>query len=96
MAVLISTNYCRQLAGFRLIQRTGPLPVLIRIPVVNKQLKSNYYFLQQINTTDTQITIHNLDKTALYHLFVVSQNDHGTSLPSSILVINITKMGKLI
>ncbi|XP_044737933.1 Ig-like and fibronectin type-III domain-containing protein 1 isoform X2 [Chrysoperla carnea] len=48
---------------------------------------------QQINTTDTQITIHNLDKTALYHLFVVSQNDHGTSLPSSILVINITKMG---
>uniref|UniRef100_A0A0K8SXU6 Ig-like and fibronectin type-III domain-containing protein C25G4.10 n=1 Tax=Lygus hesperus TaxID=30085 RepID=A0A0K8SXU6_LYGHE len=45
----------------------------------------------QANTTDTTITLRDLEPHALYKIFVVSRNEHGTSLPSSILLINITK-----
>ncbi|XP_077284865.1 Ig-like and fibronectin type-III domain-containing protein 2 isoform X2 [Arctopsyche grandis] len=41
-----------------------------------------------INTTDTSVTITNLENGGLYNIFVVTHNEHGTSLPSSILMIN--------
>lgn len=43
-----------------------------------------------INTNNTSITLSNLSKGHLYNIFVVSQNKHGSSLPSSILIINVT------
>ncbi|KAG8329292.1 hypothetical protein J6590_089898, partial [Homalodisca vitripennis] len=45
----------------------------------------------QQNASDTTATIRGLDKGALYNIFVVSRNEHGTSLPSSLLLINTTK-----
>ncbi|XP_063625703.1 Ig-like and fibronectin type-III domain-containing protein 1 isoform X1 [Cydia splendana] len=44
----------------------------------------------QINTTDSMANIENLEVNATYHVFVVAVNEHGTSLPSSMLLINIT------
>lgn len=46
----------------------------------------------QVNTTNTTLTLTNLEEGRLYKIFVVSHNEHGTSLPSSILMINVTKM----
>lgn len=45
----------------------------------------------QLNASGTTETIHSLEKGALYNIFVVARNEHGTSLPSSILLINVTK-----
>ncbi|XP_060521519.1 Ig-like and fibronectin type-III domain-containing protein 2 isoform X2 [Cylas formicarius] len=46
---------------------------------------------QQMNTTGTSTTLTGLEENATYHVFVVSRNHHGTSLPSSIVVIQPTK-----
>lgn len=46
---------------------------------------------KQLNTTNTTVTITELEKSKLYKIFVTSRNEHGTSLPSSILMINTTK-----
>ncbi|XP_017783380.1 PREDICTED: Ig-like and fibronectin type-III domain-containing protein 2 isoform X2 [Nicrophorus vespilloides] len=46
---------------------------------------------KQINTTDTSAILNNLDRNSIYHIFVVARNVHGTSLPSSIIMINVTK-----
>ncbi|XP_075234927.1 Ig-like and fibronectin type-III domain-containing protein 1 [Lycorma delicatula] len=45
----------------------------------------------QKNATSTTETITGLVPNSLYNIFVVSRNEHGTSLPSSILLINATK-----
>jgi len=47
----------------------------------------------QINVTRPQAVISGLKSKQLYNFFVLAENDHGTSLPSSILTINITKDG---
>lgn len=44
----------------------------------------------QITTKMTTETLKNLEKGKLYNMFVVSRNEHGTSLPSSILLINVS------
>ncbi|KAJ8939828.1 hypothetical protein NQ318_013047 [Aromia moschata] len=45
----------------------------------------------QINTTSTTQTITGLEENQMYHIFVVARNENGTSLPSSIIVINLVK-----
>ena len=47
----------------------------------------------QINVTKPQAVISGLKSKQLYNFFVLAANEHGTSLPSSILTINITKDG---
>lgn len=44
-----------------------------------------------MNVTDTMARIENLEVNSTYHLFVVAVNEHGTSLPSSMLLLNITE-----
>merc|ERR1719483_496943 len=46
---------------------------------------------KQVNTSMSTVKINNLTSGKRYKFFVVSRNDKGTSLPSSILTINITK-----
>lgn len=43
-----------------------------------------------MNLTDTVAEVGNLKKGMLYNFFVVALNDEGSSLPSSVLTINIT------
>ncbi|KAJ8984657.1 hypothetical protein NQ317_015748 [Molorchus minor] len=45
----------------------------------------------QINTTSTTATITGLKENRTYHIFVVARNENGTSLPSSIIVINLVR-----
>ncbi|XP_025837036.1 Ig-like and fibronectin type-III domain-containing protein 1 [Agrilus planipennis] len=44
----------------------------------------------QLNVTETFATLTDLEEGALYQIFVVSKNQHGTSLPSSTILINVT------
>lgn len=46
---------------------------------------------KQKNITQTSTVLDGLEKGAMYHIFVVSRNKHGTSLPSSIIVISVIK-----
>ncbi|KAL3272723.1 hypothetical protein HHI36_014185 [Cryptolaemus montrouzieri] len=46
---------------------------------------------KQMEVNSTTTTINGLDKDQSYHIFVVSKNRHGTSLPSSIIMITVTK-----
>lgn len=48
-----------------------------------------------MNVTDTATTLNGLDNSQKYNIFVVSRNVHGTSLPSSIIMVNVVKTGKL-
>lgn len=50
----------------------------------------------EVNTTDTDIELTNLESNALYRILVYSRNIHGTSLPSSMLLINTTDNGERI
>ncbi|XP_023310369.1 Ig-like and fibronectin type-III domain-containing protein 1 isoform X2 [Anoplophora glabripennis] len=45
----------------------------------------------QMNITSTTATITGLEENHMYHIFVVARNEYGTSLPSSIIVINLVK-----
>lgn len=47
-----------------------------------------------MNVTATTATITDLEAESTYHIFVVSRNQHGTSLPSSIIVIKLIKTDK--
>jgi len=49
--------------------------------------------MQQVTVNDTKVEISNLETGTMYNFFVVSHNVHGTSLPSSVLMINITHTG---
>lgn len=51
--------------------------------------------MQQLTVNDTKVEISNLETGTMYNFFVVSHNIHGTSLPSSVLMINITHTGTL-
>ncbi|XP_037031427.1 Ig-like and fibronectin type-III domain-containing protein 2 isoform X3 [Bradysia coprophila] len=42
----------------------------------------------EINTTETEIELKNLERNAIYRIMVVSRGEFGSSLPSSMLVIN--------
>lgn len=44
----------------------------------------------QMNVTQTMARIEGLEVNSTYHLFVVAVNDKGTSLPSSMLLLNIS------
>lgn len=44
----------------------------------------------QTVTTNTNEVLKGLETGKLYNIFVVSRNEHGTSLPSSILLINVS------
>ncbi|XP_045478484.1 Ig-like and fibronectin type-III domain-containing protein 2 [Harmonia axyridis] len=46
---------------------------------------------QQVEVNSTTATLTGLEKKGTYHIFVVSKNRHGTSLPSSIIVITLIK-----
>ncbi|XP_050504317.1 Ig-like and fibronectin type-III domain-containing protein 2 isoform X1 [Diabrotica virgifera virgifera] len=46
---------------------------------------------QHVNTTLTTATLTGLEEKQMYHIFVVSRNQEGTSLPSSIIVIKLVK-----
>lgn len=43
---------------------------------------------QEINTTETEIELNNLEQGAYYRISVISRGIHGTSLPSAMLLIN--------
>ncbi|XP_072944512.1 Ig-like and fibronectin type-III domain-containing protein 2 [Epargyreus clarus] len=45
----------------------------------------------QMNVTETMARIDGLEVNSTYHLFVVAVNQHGSSLPSSMLLLNITE-----
>lgn len=51
-------------------------------------------FLQQMNVSIPTAIITGLEKGGRYNIFVVARNKHGTSLPSSILMITISKPGE--
>lgn len=51
------------------------------------------YILQEINTTDTEIELTNLEPNAVYRVTVVARGVHGTSLPSSMLLIDTSENG---
>lgn len=44
----------------------------------------------QLIVNDTKVEISGLKMGTMYNFFVVSRNTHGTSLPSSVLIINVT------
>uniref|UniRef100_A0A1S4H6G5 Receptor mediating netrin-dependent axon guidance n=1 Tax=Anopheles gambiae TaxID=7165 RepID=A0A1S4H6G5_ANOGA len=45
----------------------------------------------ELNTTETDIELKDLEPKALYRITVVSRGEHGTSLPSSMLLINTSR-----
>lgn len=45
---------------------------------------------KQVNSTANFIALTGLEENATYQVFVVARNDHGTSLPSSIVFIKLT------
>lgn len=45
----------------------------------------------EINTTETDLDLNNLEGGALYRIVVVARGQHGVSLPSSMLLINTSK-----
>lgn len=48
---------------------------------------------EQLNVTEPIAHIHGLKSKQLYNFFVLAANEYGTSLPSSILTVNVTKEG---
>lgn len=44
-----------------------------------------------MNVTDTKVRLEGLETNSTYHMFVVAANEYGTSLPSSMLLLNITE-----
>lgn len=43
-----------------------------------------------MNVSETAATVSDLKNDQLYNFFVISMNEQGTSLPSSVLTINVT------
>ena len=50
-----------------------------------------YIYFQQLNSTAPIIKVSNLTVGGIYKFYVVSRNENGTSLPSSILTLNMSK-----
>ncbi|XP_034250543.1 Ig-like and fibronectin type-III domain-containing protein 1 [Thrips palmi] len=59
--------------------------------VDNATSPTPFFPLTKKNTTDTSIVLSGLDKDAHYNIFVVAKNKHGTSLPSAVILVKITK-----
>ncbi|KAG6463259.1 hypothetical protein O3G_MSEX013776 [Manduca sexta] len=57
-------------------------------PYSYNTMQANY---NQVNVTDTMTTIDQLEPNSTYHVFVVAINQHGASLPSSMLLFNVTE-----
>jgi hypothetical protein len=55
----------------------------------------NFFYAQQVEVTENSVFLKKLETGKLYKVFVVSKNTHGTSLPSSILLLNITDTGMI-
>ena len=53
----------------------------------------NFELDEQVNVSDTVAVIAGLEANKLYKFFVLAANDHGTSLPSSVLTLNLTQDG---
>lgn len=49
---------------------------------------------QELNTTETEIDLTNLEAGGLYRILVISRGIYGQSLPSSMLLINTSTPGK--
>ena len=52
---------------------------------------TNCFYFQSLNSTAPVIKINDLAKGEIYSFFVVSRNENGTSLPSSVLTLNISE-----
>jgi len=52
--------------------------------------------LQVMNVTNTNATVEGLSPGFFYDFYVLSENEHGTSLPSAVLRINITESGNIL
>lgn len=61
--------------------------------LASKAIATAFEMDQQLHVIQPQAVINNLKSKQLYNFFVLAANDHGTSLPSSIITINITKEG---
>jgi hypothetical protein len=48
---------------------------------------------QQLTVNETVAVVKGLKNSEMYSFFVLAANDHGTSLPSSVLTINVTTEG---
>lgn len=59
-------------------------------------LKKKIISFQEMNTTDTEIELDRLEPGALYRIVVVARGIHGSSLPSSMLLINTSNSGNMI
>ncbi|ODM96583.1 Ig-like and fibronectin type-III domain-containing protein C25G4.10 [Orchesella cincta] len=46
---------------------------------------------KSLNTTDTSIEVTGLTKGQVYRFFVVAINAHGSSIPSSVILVNVTR-----
>jgi len=57
---------------------------------VNSSVGTVFSSDNQINTTDSRAVVSGLETGGLYRFFVVSRNAQGTSLPSSILRVNVS------
>ena len=51
---------------------------------------------QQFTVNETVAVVKGLQNSEMYSFFVLAANDHGTSLPSSVLTINVTSEGKYV
>ena len=61
---------------------------------LNKDSTEKNLCLQKMTVTSTNATLTGLQTNELYNIFVVSKNGNGTSLPSSVLLVNITDTGE--
>ncbi|CAK1550359.1 unnamed protein product [Leptosia nina] len=63
--------------------------------VVNNSQPYYYNTLQfdnKLNVTDTKVGLEGfVEANQTYHMFVVAANEHGTSLPSSMILLNMTQ-----
>lgn len=61
--------------------------------LASKATTTTFEMDMQLNVTKPQAIIKDLKSKQLYNFFVLATNDHGTSLPSSIVTVNVTKEG---
>lgn len=59
----------------------------------DKSTNNNFEMDQQLNATKTEAIVANLTSKKLYKFFVLASNEYGTSLPSSIVTVNVTSQG---
>lgn len=61
--------------------------------LINDSILTIFVFLiQELNTTETEIELNNLEPNSLYRISVVSRGEHGSSLPSSMLLVKTSNL----